>query len=493
MISSLIEESKELAPDQTLVALEATHNDTTDTVASWVLQIVDWILQKLGLGHSPNLETWLYAAVVFGLSLVIGYIAKWIILSAVRRMGPHINAPLYSALTNEHFFTKVCRMVPALAFLIFIQFTLVETKSSLAAVLTKLTLLYVIYVTMIAVSALITVLWRHFDARENKRHLPLQGILQLVKGLLWIVAAIIAVAVIVNRSPASLLAGLGAFAAVLMLVFKDSILGVVAGVQLSENDSLHVGDWIKVNGTDANGTVTEVNLTAIKVQNWDKTTTSIPPYSLVTGSFTNYRSMQESHTRRICRTYMIDADSIAAATPELLDRVRKVKWMDDFITKKLAQRESGKVEDVNNSLGLPDGTIDTNLGLFRAYAKYYLDNCPFVDRASDCFVSTLQQTGAGVPFQIYCFTNTSAWFAYEAMQDTIFEHIATMLAMFDLYTFENPSGRDTILEGYLSGNEPRNVVGIPVPFFKAQDPSGQPTKPVVAPESAPAPDGPTTA
>ncbi len=266
-------------------------------------------------------------------------------------------------------------------------------------------------------------------------------------------AAIIIVAVILDKSPARLLAGLGAFAAVLMLIFKDSILGVVAGVQLSENDSLHVGDWIKVHGTEANGTVAEVSLTAVKVQNWDKTTTTIPPYSLISSGFTNYRTMQKSDTRRICRSYMIDADSVLPAT-------------DEHITKKLAQKAAGKVADVDNPEGLVDGTIDTNLGLFRAYMKMWLDANPHISHDSDCFVSTLAQTPSGIPFQVYCFTATSRWFPYEAIQDTVFEHLAAMLRFFSLYTFENPSGRDTVVDGYISpGKNINTVFGVPYPFF----------------------------
>ena len=254
------------------------------------------------------------------------------------------------------------------------------------------------------------------------------------------------------------------------MIFKDSILGLVGGVQLSENESLHVGDWIKVHGTDANGTVTEVTLTSVKVLNWDKTTTTLPPYSLISGSFTNYRSMQQSHTRRVCRSYMIDADSVLPTAPQMLDDIRKVPFMDDYITKKLAQKAAGKVADVDNPEGLVDGTIDTNLGLFRAYMKMWLDANPHISHSDDCFLSTLPQTPTGIPFQVYCFTNTSGWFAYEAIQDTIFEHLAAMLHAFQLYTFENPSGRDTVVDGFLSpGGDIDNVFGIPYPFF--QDPN----------------------
>lgn len=438
-------------------------------IASWIMKVVDWSLGIFGLESNKTIVTFLYAAVVLGVSLIVGYVAKWVIFKCVRVIAQRWNSDIYQTLTDVKFFHKVCRMIPSLVFLILIQFTL-SNHNFLAGFLTKVTLIYVVYVTALALSALVMAIWQHVDKSENKRKLPLKGLAQLAKGIVWIVAVIIVIAIIVDKSPGSLLAGLGAFAAVLMLVFKDSILGLVAGVQLSENDSLHVGDWIKVDGTDANGTVTEVTLVSVKVLNWDKTTTTLPPYSLISGSFTNYRSMQRSNTRRICRSFMIDADSVLPATPQMLDNIRKLQFMDAFISKKLEQKAAGEVADVNNPAGLVNGTIDSNLGLFRAYFKMWLDANPHIAHDSDCFVSTLAQTPTGIPFQVYCFTNTSAWFPYEAIQDTVFEHLATMLHSFQLYAFENPSGRDTVVDGFLSpGGNIDNVFGIPYPFF--QDPT----------------------
>ncbi len=445
---------------------------TTFLVAKWIMKIVDWLLGLFGLEHNQTIVTIFYAGVVFGVAIVIGYLAKWIILHIVREVARRWSNDTYQNLTSVNFFTKLCRIIPALVFLILITVSL-SSKNHLASVLSKVTIIYIACMLAVAMSALVVALWQHIDSRENKKKLPLKGLSQLIKGIIWIITAIIIIAVIVDKSPASLFAGLGAFAAVLMLVFKDSILGLVAGVQLSENDSLHVGDWIAVDGTNANGTVTEVTLTSVKVENWDKTTTTLPPYSLISGSFTNYRSMQVSKTRRICRSFMIDADSILPATPEMLEAIRQVPFMDDYITKKLAQKAAGKVADVDNPEGLVNGTIDTNLGLFRAYMKMWLDANPHISHDSDCFVSTLAQTSVGIPFQIYCFTATSAWFAYEAIQDTILEHVAAMAHLFQLYTFENPSGRDTIIDGYLSpGKDIRQIYGIPYPFFSNQQTPG---------------------
>ena len=274
-----------------------------------------------------------------------------------------------------------------------------------------------------------------------------------------------------------------------MLIFKDSILGLVAGVQLSENDSLHVGDWIKVNGTDANGTVAEVTLTSVKVINWDKTTTNLPPYSLVSGSFTNYRSMQQSGTRRIQRSYNIDADSVLPCTPQMLENFKKIPLMEHWITVKMQQQAEGKTADYDNPAGLVDGSIDTNLGCFRAYMKMWLDANPDISHTSDCFISTLAQTPNGIPLQVYCFTATSKWFPYEAIQDTVFEHLASMLRFFQLYSFENPSSRDTLTSGWISGPASSasidNVFGIPYPFFQPIDTPDSPRSTRPAPQSAP--------
>lgn len=455
-------------------------------IAHMIMTVVDWLLGIFGLSHETIPVTILYAAVVLGLALVVGYVVKTVTLWTVHAVARRWNSDLYKAMLGQFFIHKLLRVIPPLVFLILIQFTL-SNHNSLSTILTKITCIYIVFVMAVALSALIMALWQHINASANKRHLPLSGLAQLAKGIVWIIAVIVMVAILLDKSPASLLAGLGAFAAVLMLIFKDSILGVVAGVQLAENDSLHVGDWIKVDGTDANGTVAEVSLVAVKVINWDKTTTTLPPYSLISTGFTNYRSMQRSNTRRVCRSYMIDADSVMPATDELLQSLRSLPFMDRYITVKLQQQKEGKVADVDNPAGLVNGTIDTNLGLFRAYIKMWLDANPNVAHDSDCFVSTLPQTASGIPFQVYCFTSTSAWFAYEAIQDSIFEHVAASLRFFGLYTFENPSGRDTVIDGYLSpGKDINALFSIPEPFFKsnAKPNGGAPTTQAQAPAAA---------
>ena len=448
------------------VDLSEPAQEGTYAIARLLMKVVDFILSTFGMEHNTTLFTIIYAALIFFIAIGVGYIVKWIVVFLMNHIGSRLHSVVYGYLRDEKFFTKTARIIPAIVFLIFIEFTL-NGRAFLASWLTKLTWIYICFIVANSFTLVVNVIWRHVNERANKRHLPLNGIAQLVKGTIWILSIIIIVAILVDKSPGSLLAGLGAFAAVLMLVFKDSILGVVAGVQLSENDSLHVGDWIKVG--DANGTVTEVSLTAVKILNWDKTTTTIPPYNLVSGGFTNYRSMQQSNTRRIQRSYMIDADSVVPCDDRLLAEFSKIPLMQEWIAKKIEQKKAGKEVNAANLACLADGSIDTNLGVFRAYLKMWLDANPNIASTgdgNDCFVTTLPQTPYGIPFQVYCFTSTSKWIPYEAIMSAVFEHIAVMLHYFHLYTYESPSGRDTIIDGYICpGKNPDVVFGMPYPFF----------------------------
>ncbi|MCH5225000.1 MAG: mechanosensitive ion channel family protein [Muribaculaceae bacterium] len=461
------------APDPTIATIGLHgENQGTFAVAHWLMELVKWFLGLFHADHDATLFTFVYAVLVFIISFGIGWILQWIVLGIVRLIGKHYQGHSYDILTDYHFFSKCVRVVPPIVFLILIEFTL-NSKATLASWLTRLTWVYLSYVLGVAICVLADVTWTKIDQRENKRKLPLKGLVQLVKGLVWIVFAIITVAIILDKSPGSLLAGLGAFAAVLMLVFRDSILGVVAGVQLSENDSLHEGDWISVAGTNANGIVTEVSLTAVKVLNWDKTVTTLPPYNLVSQGFTNYQNMSNSNTRRIQRSYMIDADSVVECDEVLLNEFSAIPLMKDWIAKKIEQKQAGKEVDAGNPDGLANGSIDTNLGCFRAYLKMWLQANPMIAKSTDndpIFVRTLAQTANGIPLEVYCFTATSDWVTYEAIQSKVFEHIAVMLYRFRLYTYESPSGRDTVIDGYICpGKTPAQIFGMPWPFFLGTD------------------------
>lgn len=454
--------------------------ESTYFIARTLMKFVEWILNIFGLEHDEHLFTWLYVIVVFLFSMILGYLLKWITTYILNYLDKYVKSPIYSNLVKRRFFLKLTRFIPALLFLILIQFTL-YMHLSISSWLTRLSLVYIIVIVCSACCTVANVIWDTLDARENKKKLPLRGVIQVIKLIIWIVGLIIIAATLFNKSPGALLAGLGAFAAVLMLIFKDSILGIVAGVQLAENDSLHVGDWIEVPGSQANGIVSEVSLTDVKIINWDKTVSTVPPYQLISGGFRNYRNMQESQTRRIQRSYLIDADSVIEGTPDLLDEISKIPLMKDWIDKKREQQAAGKVEDASNSEGLVDGSIATNLGMFRAYITLYLRNNLSISQTDDLFVTTLEQTANGIPLQIYCFTTTSAWIKYEAIQASIFEHLAVMLYKFHLYVYEGESGRDSITSDYLAaGKSPAPLFGLPYPFFLH---TGTPLQPGIPPTS----------
>lgn len=460
-------------------------------IAKILIEFCHWFLHLFGAENNSQMFLWTYGIVVFLFSMALGIGVYWIIVFILHKLKPYLKSQVYADLIDHNFFTKICRIIPAIVFVILIQFTL-YTHNKLAFWLTRVSYMYIVLTVAVAACTVCDVIWATLDEKENKRKLPLKGLLQVAKLIVWIIALIIEAAILLDKSPGTLLAGLGAFAAVLMLVFKDSILGIVAGVQLAQNDSLHVGDWIAIPNGQANGTVLEVSLTDVKIENWDKTVSTVPPYTLISQGFQNYRNMQESNTRRIQRSYMIDADSVVETTPEMLQQFMQIDLIKDWIQKKIAQRDAGKVENVNNSDGLVDGTIETNLGVFRAYMRLYLDKCNEISHTDDCFVTTLAQTPTGIPLQIYCFTNTSSWFPYEGIQAMVFERLAASLNKFGLYTFENPSGRDIIIDGYLSpGKSTGNIFGIPYPFYKN---SGTPMNPGIPPANqSSTPDTPTSA
>ena len=319
-IPAFIEASKEVMPKISLVTDYG--EESTYAIARLLMRFSRWILDILHMSHSTDAFVAVYSIVVFGVAFGLGWLIKALMVLALRHIKFKAPQSLYNLLLERHFFIKICRIIPPFVFLILIQFTLYE-HVTIATWLTRLSWVYVVIIFTYSMCTLADCIWLHLDQRENTRRLPLKGIVQIIKIFLWIMATIIVTAVLINKSPATLLAGLGAFAAVLMLIFKDSILGVVAGVQLAQNDSLHVGDWIAVPNSNANGTVSEVSLTAVKIVNWDLTVTTVAPYNLITNGFTNYRNMQQSNTRRIQRSYMIDADSVDGGLDRRQDKATR--------------------------------------------------------------------------------------------------------------------------------------------------------------------------
>jgi miniconductance mechanosensitive channel len=321
---------------------------------------------------------------------------------------------------------------------------LFDQTPKLVTFLKAASLIYIIISILFVFDSLLNALHASYASTELAARFPMRSLMQVLKLIAILVAFVLGIAVILGQSPLALLGGLGVFASVLMLVFKDPILGFVAGIQLSANRMVLPGDWIEMPSHNADGDVLEVGLTTVKVQNWDKTITTLPPYALITESFKNWRGMQEAGARRIKRSLFIDLNSIRLCNAEIMDKFAKVK----FIAKHLEDRQNeieewNSTREFDNSVAV-NGRHLTNIGTFRSYVLAYLKNHPKIHQNMTLLVRQLQPTGRGLPLEIYCFTNTTAWAEYEDIQSDIFDHLLAVAHEFELRIFQEPSGLDFV-------------------------------------------------
>ena len=278
--------------------------------------------------------------------------------------------------------------------------------------------------------------------RIERMNFPLRGLLQTVKLFASVLIGLFAVSALMGKSPLILLSGLGALSAVLLLVFKDAILGLVAGIQLSANNMLSVGDWLEMPKYGADGDVIDIALTTVKVRNWDKTITTIPTYALISDSFKNWRGMSESGGRRIKRSVLIETSSIGFLSEELLNRLRKAEFLDTYLDKKLKVIERANTAKRADMSIRINGRRLTNIGTFRAYLVSYLKAHPKIHQGMTLLVRQLNSSSEGVPVEIYAFTDTTNWKEYEDIQSDIFDHVFAVLSEFGLRAHESPTGHD---------------------------------------------------
>ena len=316
----------------------------------------------------------------------------------------------------------------------------------LAPVVVKLTQnvanAFAIVVVVMALAASMDVVNTLYSRSPRGHRRVIKGYLQVLKIVFYAIGAILVIATLIDRSPLLLLSGLGALAAVLMLVFKDTILSLVASVQLNSNDMLRVGDWIEMPQVNADGDVIDIALHTVKVQNWDKTITTIPTWRLINESYKNWRGMQESGGRRIKRSLLIDQTSVRFLTEEERGRMRRFLLIDDYLADKAAELERWNAELVASGRDPVNMRRSTNIGAFRAYVEQYLTNHPRIRKDMTLLVRQLQPTETGLPLEIYCFTSTVAWGEYEAIQSDIFDHLLAILPEFGLGLYQQPGGAD---------------------------------------------------
>ncbi len=397
--------------------------------------------QLLEQGISSTVTVYLANIIVIflivGLCAVANFVTKKIVLRVIASFIMKNRFTWDNVILERKVFHRLAHIVPAVIIYYFAQvFPHYQTLIEKGAVIT------IIIVSMMAIDAFLNACNDIYNTYEISKIKPIRGYTQVIKIFVFIIGAIIIVSGLIGQSPLLLLSGLGALSAVLMLIFKDSILGLVAGVQLSANDMVRVGDWIEMPKYNADGDVIDISLNTVKVLNFDKTITMIPSYALISDSFRNWRGMRQAGGRRIKRAVYIDASSIGFCSREMLGRFRKIQLLADYIENKEREivEHNGR-NGIDKSLEV-NGRQLTNIGVFRVYVENYLRQHALIHRDLTLLVRQLAPTEHGLPLEIYAFVQDTNWTVYESVQSDIFDHIFASAPTFGLRIFQSPTGHD---------------------------------------------------
>ena len=400
--------------------------------------IQQWLVSHGTSASAAGVLSWIGLAVaVLILAWLANFVAKRIVLALVSYFVRKSKTTWDDALYRRKVFERLSHLAPAL-----VIYYAAPVFPQVEDFIQRLAMVYMILTGLLVFNSFLNAVVDIYDTFRISRQRPIKGYIQIVKIIVAIAVAIVSVATIMNKSPWFFLSGFGAMTAILLLVFKDTILGLVASVQLSTNDMVRIGDWIEMPKYGADGDVIDVTLLTVKVQNWDKTITTIPAYYLISDSFKNWRGMAESGGRRIKRALYIDMETIKFCTPEMLQRYEKFQILTDYIkSKKMEIAEYNKANDIDTS-ELINGRNLTNVGTFRAYVSAYLRNHPKINNDMTFLIRHLSPGEFGLPIEIYVFSNDQVWANYEAIQADIFDHILAVVPLFDLRVFQRPSGHD---------------------------------------------------
>jgi len=387
------------------------------------LEFVTQWLNKTGLEESiiEYLAVAINAAIIIATSYIAYTIARFIIDKAIHRLIKKAPERWYSALVNSGFFKRCANLAPVLVINAFIPVIFTNSFESWQSPLKTAVALYLTWVITSILTALTNVISIAYDYSNKAKEVPITGVIQVVKLVLVLMAIIITVAIFMDKSPMYLLSGFGAMTAILMVVFRDTLLGFVAGVQLASNRMVAIDDWIQVPDSNVDGVVKEVGLITVKVENWDKTYVYLPTSILIHRSFKNWQGMINSGGRRMMRSIMLDLDSAKQLDEEALKPITESFFDQDL-----------KTWLKENELTAPV----SNLSVFRIYAQHYLANHPNVRQDMTLMARLLQPTPAGLPLEVYAFSSNTEWTKYEAIQSTIIEHLYTVLPDFELKYYQ---------------------------------------------------------
>ena len=408
-------------------------------------QLLDWVRQ-----FNQDYANLASLLMVLGLILIVALILHLflhkILLPRIERNGQKHGIGWQHQLTQHSLFNRIAFVIQGIV--VNIQATLWLHSDSTAQIILKVgSQAWCLLFGLLTIYSILDIILGMLQRAAKTAHLPLRGIFQSIKLIASILIAIMIIALLIGKSPLIILSGLGAMTAVMMLVFKDPIMGLVAGIQLSANNMVNIGDWLEMPKYGADGAVVDIGLTTVKVRNWDNTVTTIPTYALISDSFKNWKGMTDSGGRRIKRSIRLDANSIHFLESDEIANLEKANLLEPYIDKKITE-----IQVFNSSLS-DDKAIPlnqrrlTNIGTFRAYIEAYLKSHPYIHKGMTIMVRQLESDSNGIPIEIYAFTNTTVWVDYERIQSDIFDHIFSILPQFNLLVHQSPTGNDVRMIG----------------------------------------------
>ena len=403
--------------------------------------ILSWVSKIPSIdGHEIWLTAVLSSLVVIVLAFIAFFIAKRIVVHLIHRFFTKTTSKLDDIFVRRNLFGRVACLAPS--WVIYkLAPEVLKDYPVLVSVVSVAVAIYFVLIVALIVDALIDSFADIYRRFEISKHIPVRSFVQVAKLVVYFIALITIISFVIGESPLKLFAGLGAMTAVLMLVFKDPILGFVAGIQLSYNKMVAIGDWVEIPQHNADGDIMEIGLTTVKVRNFDNTITTVPTQGLINESFKNWRGMQESAGRRIKRSIYIDVNSISFCDAERIERYRKIDYINEYINAKQSELSDYNTKYSNTETKV-NGRHITNVGTFRAYILAYLKNHPQINQNLTLLVRQLAPTDKGLPIEIYVFSKEKNWVKYESIQADIFDHLFSVLNEFDLRVFQHPTGLD---------------------------------------------------
>jgi miniconductance mechanosensitive channel len=407
-------------------------------------KIISWLI-KMGVSedYAFFVKSIIVVVGIFILSYIVFIIARKLIVKVLKEISKRTETTWDDILVEKRVFHRLAYLAPAMLIHSLMPEILTNVKYEFWVNLIQGALkIYMVIIVVVVIDAFFNAIIEIYNDFEISKYKPIKGYIQIVKIIIYLIAAIIIISILVGQSPLYLLGGLGALSAVLMLVFKDTLLGFVASIQLSSNDMLRPGDWITVNKFGADGTVKDINLTTVKIENFDKTITTVPTYSLISDAFQNWRGMEESGVRRIKRSLILNMNSVKFCNDEMLERFKKFQLIKEYIIEKQKELEEYNKTHIIDNSQLINGRRQTNLGVFRKYIQNYLADNDKISKEHTLLVRQLPPTERGLPVEIYVFSKVTEWAKYEDVISDIFDHILAVVPMFDLQIFQNPSGSD---------------------------------------------------